>query len=69
MRIALMIAGAVFSAVAITAVFAQSVSDDGSSSTRKRYLPEYTASGDLILPKNFNESANATGSPAQGTVS
>jgi len=23
--------------------------------TRSRYLPEYTASGDLILPKNFHE--------------
>jgi Cytochrome P460 len=43
------------SAVAITAVFAQSESDDGSALTRKRYLPEYTASGDLILPKNFHE--------------
>jgi hypothetical protein len=38
-----------------TAVFAQSESNDGSAPTRKRYLPEYTASGDLILPKNFNE--------------
>lgn len=37
------------------AVFAQSVSNDGSALTRKRYLPEYTESGDLILPKNFNE--------------
>jgi hypothetical protein len=55
MRIALLIAGAAFSAVAITAVFAQSESNDGSALTRKRYLPEYTASGDLILPKNFNE--------------
>jgi hypothetical protein len=55
MRIALLIAGAAFSAVVITAVFAQSESNDGSALTRKRYLPEYTASGDLILPKNFNE--------------
>src|SRR5262249_20457786 len=23
--------------------------------TRARYLPEYTASGDLVLPKNFHE--------------
>ncbi|WP_147157490.1 cytochrome P460 family protein, partial [Reyranella soli] len=23
--------------------------------TRKRYLPEYDAAGDLLLPKNFNE--------------
>ena len=53
MRITPLIAGAVSSAVAmvaITAVFAQSGSNDG-----KRYLPEYTESGDLILPKNFND--------------
>jgi hypothetical protein len=53
--ITLLIAGAVSSAVAIAAVFAQSESDDGSALTRKRYLPEYTASGDLILPKHFHE--------------
>src|ERR1700755_1431351 len=51
MRITLLIAGAVSSAVTITAI-AQSESNN---MTRKRYLPEYTASGDLILPKNFNE--------------
>ncbi|KRR24281.1 cytochrome P460 [Bradyrhizobium retamae] len=39
----------------MTAVFAQSESNNGSAPTRKRYLPEYTASGELILPKNFNE--------------
>ena len=50
-----LIAGAVSRAVAITGVFAQSESNDGSALTRKRYLPEYAASGDLILPKNFNE--------------
>ena len=33
------------------AVFAQS-SADQSALTRSRYLPEYTASGELILPKN-----------------
>ena len=54
-RLSLLIAGAVFSAVAITTVFAQSESNNGSAPTRARYLPEYTASGDLILPKNFNE--------------
>ena len=37
------------------AVFAQSASNDGSALTRKRYLPEYTESGDLKLPKNFHE--------------
>jgi hypothetical protein len=41
MRIPLLIAGAVASAVAMTAVFAQSESNDGSALTRKRYLPEY----------------------------
>jgi hypothetical protein len=54
-RLTLLVAGAVFSTVAITAVFAQSEPNGGSASTRTRYLPEYTASGDLILPKNFNE--------------
>ena len=51
----LLIAGAVSSAVAITAIFAQSESKEGSALTRKRYLPEYTETGELILPKNFNE--------------
>src|ERR1700755_3124177 len=51
MRITLLIAGAVSSAVTITAI-AQSESNN---MTRKRYLPEYTPSGDLILPKNFHE--------------
>jgi hypothetical protein len=54
-RLTLLIAGAVFSAVAITAVFANSEFNNGSAPTRTRHLPEYTASGDLILPKNFNE--------------
>jgi hypothetical protein len=54
-RLTLLIAGAVFSAVAITRVFTQPESNNGSAPARKRYLPEYTASGDLILPKNFNE--------------
>ena len=48
-----MIAGAVFSAVAMA--FAQSESNDVSAPTRTRYLPEYAASGTLIPPKNFNE--------------
>jgi hypothetical protein len=45
-RLSLVIAGTVFSAVAITAVFAQSESNEVSAPTRTRYLPEYTASGD-----------------------
>ena len=38
--------------VVVTAVLAQTPS---TNSTRPRYLAEYTASGDLILPKNFEE--------------
>ena len=38
----------------VTAVMAQAPSTE-SALTRTRYLPEYTASGDLILPKNFHE--------------
>jgi Cytochrome P460 len=55
MRIPLLIAGAAVSAVAMATVFAQAASRDGSELTRKRYLPEYTAAGDLVLPKNFHE--------------
>src|SRR3546814_14204151 len=58
----LLIAGAVSSAISITAVYAQSESNGGSELTRERYLPEYTESGDLILPKNFHEWVYA-GSP------
>ncbi|HET6161497.1 MAG TPA: hypothetical protein VFE34_24355, partial [Dongiaceae bacterium] len=36
------------------AVFAET-SPAGSSLNRTRYLPEYTESGELKLPKNFNE--------------
>ena len=35
-------------------VFAQSTTGKATP-TGSRYLPEYTASGDLILPKNFHE--------------
>lgn len=55
MRIVLLVVGATLSAVAATAVFAQSKSNEGSALNRKRYLPEYTSSGELILPKNFQE--------------
>ncbi len=41
-RIPLLIAGAVASAVAMTVVFGQSVSNKGNAPMRKRYLPEYT---------------------------
>jgi hypothetical protein len=55
MRITPLIVGAVSSVIAITAAFAQTESNDGSALTRNRYLPEYTESGDLMLPKNFYE--------------
>src|SRR5262245_16440637 len=48
------VAGSIASGVIVTVVFAQSASSS-SVQTRERYLPEYTASGDLILPKNFHE--------------
>src|SRR5262249_6922070 len=39
-----------------TAFFVQSLSSSNAQTqTRSRYLPEYTASGDLVLPKNFHE--------------
>jgi len=53
MRMSLLIATVVSSALVATAAFAQS--KDGNLPARERYLPEYTKSGDLILPKNFNE--------------
>lgn len=53
-RTSLLLAGAMLSLATATTAFAQS-SNDGTALTRKRYLPEYTASGDLILPKNFEE--------------
>jgi Cytochrome P460 len=47
------IAGAV---IMTSAVFAQWLSSTSAQTqTKPRYLPEYTASGDLILPKNFHE--------------
>lgn len=52
MRITLLIAGAIFGALATTAAFARSVFNDA---TRKRYLLEHITSGDLTLPKDFNE--------------
>lgn len=55
MRIPLLIAAAVSSSLVMTAALSQSSSEDGNMQARKRYLPEYTMSGELILPKNFNE--------------
>jgi hypothetical protein len=37
-----------------TSVLAQAPANE-SALTRTRYLPEYTSSGDLVLPKNFHE--------------
>src|SRR3546814_4307828 len=51
MRMPLLIATAVSGALIASAAFAA----DGDLPARKRYLPEYTESGDLKLPKNFNE--------------
>ena len=55
MRISLMCVSALSIALTVTSAIAQPSSSDGSKQTRKRYLPEYTKSGELILPKNFNE--------------
>jgi hypothetical protein len=44
----------VASGVIVTAFFVQSLSSS-SAQTQARQLPEYTASGDLVLPKNFHE--------------
>jgi hypothetical protein len=46
----------VVSGVITTAFFVgQLSSSSAQTQTRPRYLPEYTDSGDLILPKNFHE--------------
>ena len=55
MRVRFLILTASVTGLAIAnAVLAQSPSDSGAPS-RPRYLPEYTDSGELILPKNFHE--------------
>jgi hypothetical protein len=50
----LAVIASIASGMIVTVVLAQmpSVSEQ---TTRSRYLPEYTASGDLVLPKNFHE--------------
>src|SRR5215471_14906632 len=51
----------VLTAAAVSALIVTTVpaywlsSSTAQTQTRPRYLPEYTASGDLILPKNFHE--------------
>jgi hypothetical protein len=53
---ALTVTASIVSGVIVAAVLAQSLSSSNAQTpTRSRYLPEYTASGDLILPKNFHE--------------
>ena len=54
MRMKVLILTASITTAAIASVVAQSPSDS-SALSRPRYLPEYTASGDLVLPKNFRE--------------
>ena len=46
----------VASGVAVAIAIVQSLSSTSAQTqNRARYLPEYTASGDLILPKDFHE--------------
>ena len=46
----------VASGVAVAIAIVQSLSSSSAQTqNRPRYLPEYTASGDLILPKDFHE--------------
>jgi hypothetical protein len=46
----------VASGVAVAIAVVQSLSSStAQTQNRPRYLPEYTASGDLILPKDFHE--------------
>src|SRR5215813_9226909 len=52
----LAITALVASGVIVAAFFVQSLSSSNAQTqTRPRYLPEYTDSGDLILPKNWRE--------------
>jgi hypothetical protein len=47
---------AILSGVIVTTVLVQSLSTTSAQTeTKPRYLSEYTADGDLILPKNFHE--------------
>ena len=48
------VAAAIAVGLTLATVFAQT-SSKRTAQTPSRYLPEYTASGDLILPKNFHE--------------
>jgi Cytochrome P460 len=50
----LLVTASIAGGVIVTAMFVQSLSSSSAQNT-PRYLPEYTTSGDLILPKNFHE--------------
>lgn len=54
MRISFLIAGAIVSAIAITAAFAESMFNYGIGPTT-RYVPEYVETGHLILHNDFNK--------------
>lgn len=49
--------------VAMTGVLGPSESNDGNA-PRKRWLPEYTASSDLIRANNFNNGCTSAGQGA-----
>jgi len=54
---ALIATAAIASGLILTAVFSelQAKSEVAASETSERYMPEYTADGDLMLPKNFEK--------------
>jgi Cytochrome P460 len=52
----LALTASIASGLIVIAVYAQSLSSSAQTAQpRPRYLPEYTASGDLVLPKGFHE--------------
>src|SRR3989440_12639588 len=51
----LAVIASIASGMIVTIVLAQIPSSNSAQTTGSRYLPEYTASGDLVLPKNFHE--------------
>jgi hypothetical protein len=54
---ALIATAAIASGLILTAVFSElhAKSEAAAGKTSERYLPEYTAAGDLMLPKNFEK--------------
>jgi hypothetical protein len=54
---ALIATAAIASGLILTVVFSElyAKSEAAAGETRERYMPEYTADGDLILPKNFEK--------------